>query len=124
MVLEVTASTPQAKEIYRHSVIYMPHPGRMCRGVEMGRGPYEKCGLVRETGLPPKRTIHQTFEIRFPYQDVIKDGRFVDRILETNRLEVRVRLWYLPFGSFDGHEVLWFEEKKPLVLRGEWVWKK
>ncbi|MBA2849571.1 hypothetical protein HNQ76_001973 [Thermosulfuriphilus ammonigenes] len=120
----MTATTPEGEEVYRNSVIYMPHPGRMCRGAEMGRGPYEKCGLVRETSLPPGKTIHQSFEITFPYQDMVKDGRFVDRILKTKRLNTRVRLWYLPFGGFDGNEVLWFEKDLSLELKGDWVWKR
>ena len=44
------------------------------------------------------------------------------RELAKDELKVSVKLWYLPFGEFDGHEVSWFEEEKTLDLKTEWVW--
>ncbi|EKD39577.1 MAG: hypothetical protein ACD_75C00364G0001, partial [uncultured bacterium] len=40
----------------------------------------------------------------------------------ADELKVAVKLWYLPFGEFDGHEVAWFEKEKDLDLKTEWVW--
>jgi len=95
----------------------------MGRGKEMGRGPYEKSGLLRETSLPPMKHVHETFEIPFPYTDVAKKGGKKERALVKDEIVVNVTLWYLPFGDFDGYEVVFFEEEKTLDLKTEWVWK-
>jgi hypothetical protein len=44
------------------------------RGKEMGRGPYEKSGILRETSIGPLARVHETFEIAYPYEDMEKDG--------------------------------------------------
>jgi len=122
VVLEVTAKTNDGKEIYKEQKIYMPFPGRLGRGEEMGRGPYEKSGLLRETSLPPLRPVKETFEIPFPYVDTTKDGKPY-RELAKDEMTVSVKLWYVPFGEFDGNEVLFFSEDKKLELKGEWMWR-
>lgn len=124
MVLEVTAKNDKGEEMYKDSRIYMPYPGRNCRGSEMGRGPYEKCGLIRETSLEPGKTVSETFEFTFPYHDVMKDGEFADRVVDEKELTVSTKLWYVPFGAFNGSEVLWFEDTRTMGPKGEWVWKK
>lgn len=121
-MLDVTAKSKDGKELYNDQVIFMPYPGRFGRGQEMGRGPYEKSGLLRDTSLPPLRTVKKTFEIPFPYKDVEKNGK-KSRDLVLNEMDVDVKLWYVPFGEFDGNEVLFFSETKKLELKGEWVWK-
>jgi hypothetical protein len=118
----VTAKTTDGKQIYNDQVIYMPYPARMGRGKEMGRGPYEKSGILRETSLPPLKTVHETFEIPYPYTDAVKDGKKT-RELVNDEIVVDVKLWYVPFGEFEGHEVLFFEEEKNLDLKTEWVWR-
>ena len=100
----------------------MPFPGRMGVGKEMGRGPYEKSGLLRETSLAPGKTTHETFELAYPYEDVEKDGE-TRRELLKDELTVKVTLWYLPFGEFDGYEVAFYEEEKVLDLKSEWIWR-
>ncbi len=90
----------------------------MGKGSEMGRGPYEKSGLLAETSLPPMKHVHETFEITYPY----KDGK-KQRELINDELVVSVKLWYVPFGEMDGYEVLWFEEEKKIDLKTEWVWR-
>jgi hypothetical protein len=118
----VTAKTTDGKEIYKEDKIYMPYPGRMGRGKEMGRGPYEKSGLLRETSLPPMKTTKETFEIPYPFKKTEKDGK-PSRELLNDELVVDVKLWYLPFGEFEGHEVVFFEEQKKLDLKTEWKWR-
>lgn len=120
----MTAQTKDKEQVFNDSRIYMPYPGRNCAGAEMGRGPYEKCGLIRDTGLEPNRPVHETFEFTFPYHEVTEDGEFVDRVLDANQVDVNVKVWYVPFGSFNGTEVLWYEEAKTITLPKEWVWKK
>lgn len=88
----------------------------------MGRGPYEKSGLLRETSIPPLARIHETFEITYPFEDVGKAGS-TTRELVNDELTATVTLWYLPFGEFDGNEVVFFEEEKKLDLKTEWVWR-
>ncbi len=112
------------KEVYNDQVIYMPYPGRFGRGAEMGRGPYEKCGLLRDTCLPPLKMTKAVFEIPFPYADVEKDGKKT-RELTVDELLVEVKLWYVPFGrSEDDWNVLFFSEEKKINLKTEWVWRK
>ncbi|HHO47640.1 MAG TPA: hypothetical protein ENN06_04180 [Desulfobacteraceae bacterium] len=118
----MTAKTADDKEIYNKQKIYMPFPGRMGQGKEMGRGPYEKSGLLRETSIPPMATVHETFEITYPFEDVGTAGA-TTRELVNDELNVKVTLWYLPFGEFDGYEVVFFEEEKKLDLKTEWVWR-
>jgi hypothetical protein len=118
----VTAKTTDDKEIYNKKKIYMPFPGRFGRGSEMGRGPYEKSGLLRETSIPPLARVHETFEITYPFEDVAK-GDKSRRELVNDELIVSVVLWYLPFGEFDGNEVVFFEEEKNLNLKTEWIWR-
>lgn len=88
----------------------------------MGRGPYEKSGLLRETSIPPLARVHETFEMTFPFEDAVK-GNTTRRELLEDELMVSVILWYLPFGDFDGNEVVFFEEEKMLDLKTEWVWR-
>jgi len=102
----VTARTPDGKLICKKSKIYMPHPGRFCRGDQMGRGPYEKCGLLRDTGLAPNRVVEQTFEIPFPYKD-IKQGKKTVRELVSKEMDIDVKLWYVPFGEMKGPLSRW-----------------
>ncbi len=118
----MTAKTTDGKEIYNNQKIYMPYPGRMGRGSEMGRGPYEKSGLLRETSLPPMKTTKETFEIPYPFKSYEKDGKKT-RDLINDEIVVDIKLWYLPFGEFEGHEVVFFEEQKKLDLKTEWKWR-
>ena len=88
----------------------------------MGRGPYEKSGLLRETSIPPLARVHETFEITFPFKDVKKGGKS-RRELVNDEIIVSVVLWYVPFGDFDGNEVVFFEEERTLDLKTEWIWR-
>ena len=88
----------------------------------MGRGPYEKSGLLRETSIPPLARVHETFEIVFPFTKADK-AKGTRRELSEDELTVSVILWYVPFGEFDGNEVVFYEEEKTLDLKTEWVWR-
>ena len=110
------------KVVFNEQRIYMPHPGRMGRSREMGRGPYEKSGLLRETSLPPLRKVEETFEIPYPIIKTTKDGK-PWRELVSDTMNVDLKLWYVPFGEFDGNEVLFFEDKRDIKLKGDWIWR-
>jgi len=75
-----------------------------------------------ETSIPPFGRVHETFEIIYPFGDVA-EGDGTRRELLNDELNVTVVLWYLPFGEFDGNEVVFFEEEKDLDLKTEWVWR-
>lgn len=88
----------------------------------MGRGPYEKSGLLRETSIPPLSRIHETFEMVYPFKDVAT-GDTTRRELIHDEIQVSVVLWYLPFGEFDGNEVVFYEKEQALDLKTEWIWR-
>jgi len=102
----VIAKNHEGKEIYSKSKIYMPHPARFGVADRMARGPYEKSGMIRDTSLPPMRTVRERFEIVFPYKDV-KSGKEKQRRLTTEVLDVEVRLLYLPYGERNQDHFIW-----------------
>ena len=53
----------------------MPIPQQLGKGDRMGRGPYEKSGMLEDTSLPPLRTITTTHDIFFPVKTEEKIGR-------------------------------------------------
>jgi hypothetical protein len=108
----VIAKTCEGKEVGRQSKIYMPHPARFGITDQMGRGPYEKSGMIRDTGLPPLRPVRETFEIVFPHDDT-PGG---DRKLTVDTMEVEVRLLYLPFGEIDQDHFVWKISKQLVTL--------
>ncbi len=81
----------------------------------MGRGPYEKSGLLEDTSLPPLRTITTTHDIFFPVIVEEKDGKKVQSIA-SETLDLEVQLWYLPFGTKDDDPFLWKEYKKKVNI--------
>jgi len=102
----VIARAPDGKEVSRTSKIYMPAPGKMGYGKEMGRGPYEKAGLIRDTALPPHRTIVETFEIPFPNEKVKRGKEIYGKPL-FKEMDIDVELWYVPFGETEGPAARW-----------------
>ncbi len=82
----------------------MPIPQQLGRGDKMGRGPYEKSGILRDSSLPPQKPVHEQFDIPFPAE--FKDGK--TNILDYD-MTVDVELIYEPFGDketgFTWHKV-------------------
>ncbi len=82
----------------------MPIPQQLGRGDKMGRGPYEKSGILIDNGLPPGKPVREKFEIPFPAE--FKDGKTT--ILDYG-MTVDVELIYEPFGDketgFTWHKV-------------------
>lgn len=93
----------------------MPIPQQLGKGDRMGRGPYEKSGMLEDTSLPPLRTITITHDIFFPVKTEEKDGKKVSSI-SSDTLNLEVRLWYLPFGTMDDDPFLWKEFKKTVTI--------
>lgn len=95
----------------------MPVPQQFGRGVTMGRGPYEKSGLIEDSSLPPSRTVTSTYDVFFPFTEVEVEDQTIRRF-PSDRLELEVKLWYLPFGTMDDDAFLWREEKKTVTIPG------
>lgn len=112
----MTAKTLDGKEIFKTEKIYMPIPQQLGRGDKMGRGPYEKSGLIRETSLHPNKTKVEKFEIPL-YVEEQKDGKLV-RTPIANDFTIDVELWYLPYGKKDdpGNSIMWKKHTKQISL--------
>jgi len=81
----------------------------------MGRGPYEKSGIIEDTGLPPGKTVHERFEIYFPVDDVEEGGKWIKKIM-AHEIDVEVKLWYLPFGTMKTDPFLFREANMTLRI--------
>jgi hypothetical protein len=93
----------------------MPVPQQLARGDRMGRGPYEKSGLIEDTGLPPGKRVHERFDILYPMEDVKENGTTVSKPVDHD-LNVEVKLYYLPFGSMNSSPFVWREFKKTVSV--------
>jgi hypothetical protein len=98
----VTAKDSKGKQLFKQSKIYMPIPQQLGRGDKMGRGPYEKSGILKDTSLPPNRLVREDFEIPFPA------GEY--------EMTVDVELVYLPFGARDADPFTWQKVTKKVSI--------
>lgn len=110
----MTAKTTDGNEIYSESKVYMPIPQQFARGDAMGRGPYDKSGLIEDTGLPVNKTVMERFDIDVP--DDEGDGPGGSTKAGRKDIEVSVKLFYLPFGQMDVSPFLWREIVKTIPL--------
>ena len=112
----MTAKTSDGDVFYTTEKIYMPTPQQFGRGDKMGRGPYEKSGMLRDNSLPPHKTVKEQFSIPV-YTEATKDGKMV-RTLLANDFTVEVEVWYLPYGKKDdpGNAQKWFAVSKPMHI--------
>ena len=102
----MTAKSSSGKELFKQSKIYMPIPQQLGRGDKMGRGPYEKSGIIRDTSLPPGRPVRESFEIPFPVEEIKKDDKVVRTIMDYD-MTIDVELMYLPFGTKESGQFTW-----------------
>lgn len=121
----MTAKTGKGDEIFHDSTIYMPQSAIFGRGDFMwpgGNYPGRKSGMVRDTSLQPEQTRQETFEIKYPYEDVTMDGKTARKTL-TNDMSVSIKLWYLPGGGDPRKEIpgktefLFYETEKSIHLK-------
>lgn len=107
---------PDGKEIYKSQRIYMPVPQQFGVGDKMGRGPYEKSGILRETSLPPLKPVIEKFEVPI-YSEEKKNGTLVRTPLGYE-FNVEVELWYLPYGKKEdpGNAQMWQKFTKKITL--------
>lgn len=112
------ASDKDGNEIFSGERLFMPVPQQFGRGDRMGRGPYEKSGLLQDSSLPPLRTVTSSWDICFPVVEKEQDGETV-RTYPGNSLDIEVKLWYLPFGTMDDDAFLWREHKTRVTFATE-----
>lgn len=93
----------------------MPIPQQLGRGDTMGRGPYEKSGLIEDSSLPPLRTVTSSYDVFFPFVEEDVDDTTVRRF-PNRTLNLEVKLWYLPFGTMEDDAFLWQSTTKTLTL--------
>ncbi len=93
----------------------MPIPQQLGRGDKMGRGPYEKSGILRDSSLPPGRPVNESFEIPFPAEFTKKDGKDVTTVLDHD-MTVDVELMYLPFGTKESGQFTWHKVTKKISI--------
>ncbi len=94
MVLDVTAKTKDGKEIFKDSKIYMTQATNS-RGDAMVYGAHFKMGYIRDTSLQPLQTRVETYEIKFPYEDIEKEkGKPKVREIRAKEMDVSVELRY------------------------------
>ncbi len=112
----MTAKTKDGTVFYTNEKIYMPIPQQFGRGQKMGRGPYEKSGMLLDTALPPHKTTRETFTIPV-YTEREEDGKTIREQI-TQDFTVDVEIWYLPYGKKDdpGNAQKWFTVSKNLHL--------
>jgi len=111
----VTAKDSNGKELFKQSRVYMPVPQQLGRGDKMGRGPYEKSGIIRDTGLPPNRPVLEKFEIPFPVEEVKKDDKVSRNILDNDMI-IDVELIYLPFGTVESGKFSWHKVTRKVSI--------
>lgn len=101
--------------MFNQEKIYMPVPQQLARGDRMGRGPYEKSGLIEDTGLPPGKLVKERFDIFFPQEEAEENGKTVTKTTAYD-LDLEVKLTYLPFGSPNSDPFVWREFTKTVSI--------
>ncbi len=111
----MAAKDRDGNEVYSQDRIFMPVPQQLARGHRMGRGPYEKSGLLEDSSLPPLRTVTATHDILFPVvEEETEDGTV--RRFPSDSLDIEVKLWYLPYGTMVDDAFLWREHRETVRL--------
>lgn len=118
----MTAKTKDGKKVFSDYRIYMPQCPGYGRGDKMVYGPHRKSGMLRDTSLQPGQTKMETFEIKFPYEDIEKEGK-KSREVKAKEIDVTVKLWYMPAGGdykkgiIDKDQFLFYEGTKTVTVQ-------
>jgi hypothetical protein len=97
----------------------MPIPQQLGRGDRMGRGPYEKSGMLQDTALPPLRSVSTSYDIFFPVVEGEDEDGNATWTFPSDHLDVEVKLWYLPYGTMDDDAFLWRKESRTVRISTE-----
>lgn len=118
----MTAKTKDGKDIFAESEIYMPQAPAYGIDDKMVHGPFRKSGMLRDTCLQPGQTKVKIFEIKFPYEDVEREGKKA-REIKNKEMDVTISLWYLPSGGdpkkgvADKDKFLFYETTKTVTIK-------
>lgn len=119
----MTAKTRDGKEIFKDSKIYMPQSTNSHGGVIASDstlyGAHYKVGIIVDTSFQPLQTKVETFEFRFPYEDVEKEGKKV-RVITANLIDVTVALVYQydpAIGEIGKDSYILYNETKTVKVR-------
>lgn len=94
------AKTKDGKEVFYDAKIYMPQSPAYGRGDKMVYGPFRKSGMLRDTSLQPGKPKVETWDIKFPYEDVEKEpGKPKVREVKAKEMDITVKLWHMPAGG-------------------------
>lgn len=99
----MTVKNSKGQVVYQDSKIYIPVPQQLGRGDRMGRGPYDKSGILVDWALHPLEEKKEEYRVLVP----AKDGK-----PESFDYIVEFELWYFPFGKKDEFAQLWRKERK------------
>lgn len=119
----MTAKTKDGKEIYKDERIYMPqstdsHGGPIASDATLF-GAHYKMGILADTSLQPLQTRVDLFEIKFPYEDVEKEGKKV-RVVKAKEMDVTVELVYQydpAIGEIGKDSYILYKETKTVKIR-------
>jgi hypothetical protein len=119
----VTAKTKDGKEVFKDSKIYMPQSTNSHGGVIASDatlyGAHYKVGIIADTSLQPLQTRVETFEFRFPYEDIEKEGEKI-RVIKAKELDVTVALIYQydpAIGEIGKDSYILYKETKTVKIR-------
>lgn len=116
MILEVAARTPDGTQVFSQARTYMPIPQRFGRGDKMGRGAYEKTGIVGDTALPPNRAIRERFDIILdPVTESKEKG---NRLFAEVTILVKLRV-LTPDDAATAEGAKWYELSKLVKIEEE-----
>lgn len=94
----MTAKTPDGKEVFSSSKIYMPQSTESKGENKMVYSPFRKVGIFRDTSLQPNQTKIENYEIFIPYKDSNNGGG--EKVREfPKQVTLTIELWYLPGGN-------------------------
>lgn len=116
----MTAKTPDGKEIFKDSKIYMPQATNS-RGDAMIYGAHFKLGYSADSSLQPLQTRVETYEIKFPYEDVEKEkGKPKVREIKAKAMDVTVELRYQldpALGEMDKDSFVYYKTTKRITVQ-------
>lgn len=88
----MTVKDSAGKVVWSDKKIFMPVPHQLGMGDRMGRGPYDKSGLLADWALHPLEEKQEVYRILLPTEN----GK-----LPSLEYTLEVELWYDPFGYRD-----------------------
>jgi hypothetical protein len=116
----VTAKTKDGTEVYKDTKILMTQATNS-RGDAQVYGAHFKMGYVRDTSLQPNQTKLETYEIKFPFEDIEKEpGKPKERVIKAKEMDVTIELRYQldpAVGEIGKDSFVFFKTSKTLSIQ-------